>query len=125
MPKRIQRKRTAGWRMPDNTTYVGRPSRYGNPYTLGRVGNTHRWTGWFVGDARNDTADYGDFPTRELAAARAVDLYREDSWSWSPETIDEIRRDLAGKNLACWCPIDQPCHVDVLLEVANPRALAV
>lgn len=31
-PKRIQRKRTKGWRMPENTIYVGRPSVYGNPY---------------------------------------------------------------------------------------------
>jgi Domain of unknown function (DUF4326) len=31
-----------------------------------------------------------------------------------------LRRDLAGKDLACWCPLDQPCHADVLLELANP-----
>ncbi|HEY8881900.1 MAG TPA: DUF4326 domain-containing protein [Dermatophilaceae bacterium] len=31
----------------------------------------------------------------------------------------EIRADLAGKDLACWCPLDQPCHADVLLELAN------
>jgi len=31
-PKRIQRKRTKGWRMPDNTVYVGRPSKWGNPF---------------------------------------------------------------------------------------------
>ncbi len=29
------------------------------------------------------------------------------------------RRDLRGKNLCCWCPLDAPCHADVLLEVAN------
>jgi hypothetical protein len=27
--------------------------------------------------------------------------------------------ELRGKNLACWCPLDQPCHADVLLEIAN------
>lgn len=26
---------------------------------------------------------------------------------------------LGGKNLACWCALDAPCHVDVLLEMAN------
>lgn len=26
---------------------------------------------------------------------------------------------LRGKDLACWCPLDQPCHADVLLELAN------
>jgi hypothetical protein len=30
---------------------------------------------------------------------------------------------LRGKNLACWCPLDQPCHADVLLELANAPAL--
>ena len=34
-------------------------------------------------------------------------------------TIDEVRRELSGKNLACWCPLNEPCHADVLLEVAN------
>lgn len=28
-------------------------------------------------------------------------------------------KDLRGKNLACWCALDQPCHADVLLEIAN------
>jgi hypothetical protein len=32
MNKRIQRKRVRGWRMPPNTVYVGRPTRWGNPY---------------------------------------------------------------------------------------------
>lgn len=34
MPKRIQRRRTAGWRMPENTVYVGRPTKWGNPYKI-------------------------------------------------------------------------------------------
>ena len=34
-------------------------------------------------------------------------------------TLDDIRSELRGKNLACWCPLDQPCHADVLLELAN------
>jgi hypothetical protein len=31
--------------------------------------------------------------------------------------------ELRGKNLACWCKPDQPCHADVLLELANDPAL--
>ena len=27
--------------------------------------------------------------------------------------------ELRGKNLACWCSLDQECHADVLLELAN------
>ena len=26
---------------------------------------------------------------------------------------------LRHKNLACWCPLDKPCHADVLLELVN------
>jgi hypothetical protein len=37
-----------------------------------------------------------------------------------PEMIRCARKDLRGFNLACWCPLDEPCHADVLLEVANP-----
>lgn len=34
-------------------------------------------------------------------------------------TVDDVRAELAGRDLACWCPLDQPCHADVLLELAN------
>jgi hypothetical protein len=36
-----------------------------------------------------------------------------------PFTTAIIRRELAGRSLACVCPIGQPCHADVLLAVAN------
>lgn len=44
--------------------------------------------------------------------------------AWIAERIgypsdDEIRAALRGRDLACWCPLDQPCHADVLLEIAN------
>ena len=37
LPKRIQRKRTKGWRMPDRrrAVYVGRPTQWGNPFKSG------------------------------------------------------------------------------------------
>jgi hypothetical protein len=35
-----------------------------------------------------------------------------------PFTVEDVRRELRGKNLACWCK-EGPCHADVLLEVAN------
>lgn len=34
-------------------------------------------------------------------------------------TVEDARRELAGRDLACWCPLDQPCHADVLLSLAN------
>lgn len=36
-----------------------------------------------------------------------------------PFTVDDVRRELRGKNLACWCAPGAPCHADVLLEIAN------
>lgn len=86
---RIQRRRTAGWRMPPNTVYVGRPSRWGNP-----------------------------IPVINGDRATAVAAYR--AWlATQPHLITAARQHLAGKNLTCWCPLDQPCHADELLHVAN------
>ena len=91
-PKRIQRKRTKGWKMPEGAVYVGRPSRFGNPY---------------------DAALFGG--SREAV----VSLF----WKYlqHPNGADMLNaiKALRGKDLACWCPLDQPCHADVLLELAN------
>lgn len=121
MPKRIQRQRTKGWRMPENTVYVGRPGKWGNPYTVGQVGDMRRWTGWFVGEHGDVTADHGQYPVQADAIAKAVEMYRLHTGPMGNHELDvaEVRRELAGKNLACWCPLDQPCHADVLLEIAN------
>ncbi len=91
-PVRIQRRRTRGWRMPDYTVYVGRPSKWGDPW---------------------ETAD-----EYRLWLCR-LDL------GWKPFRRSRILHDmceLRGLNLACWCPLDQPCHADVLLELANKEA---
>ncbi|HZL05925.1 MAG TPA: DUF4326 domain-containing protein, partial [Coriobacteriia bacterium] len=33
--------------------------------------------------------------------------------------LEDVRAALAGRDLACWCPLTDPCHADVLLEIAN------
>ena len=87
-PVRIQRKRTRGWRAPANTVYVGRGSRWGNPYKIGTC---------LIGNAEMAVAAYAaNLPLGDL-----------------------FTRDLRGKNLMCWCALDQPCHADVLLRIAN------
>jgi hypothetical protein len=92
VPRRIQRKRTRGWKMPQNTVYVGRPTKWGNPFSVG---------------------DYG----RE----QAVEMFRgyighpNSPLEFEPDDIYELR----GKNLACWCREGEVCHADVLLELAN------
>jgi len=96
MPKRIQRKRTKGWKMPANTIYVGRPTRWGNPYVIG-----------------NEKDPY----THEIIkdAKQAVELYKEYIESVlyvNPAYLEELR----GKNLACWCKLEDLCHVDIILQ---------
>lgn len=95
-PKRIQRKRTKGWKMPPNTVYVGRPTKWGNPFKQEGV-----WS-----------------------RQEVVDQYRAlllELWAGKTHGPDAIRYQLGGKNLACFCPLDKPCHADVLLEIANSR----
>jgi hypothetical protein len=103
--KRIQRKRAKGWRMPDGAVYVGRPGRYGNPFAVGEQKWVHRDT---------DGAALIITPT---TAQDAVDSFRE-YYANNPLMRSGVK-ELAGKDLACWCPTDQPCHADVLLEWAN------
>lgn len=124
-PRRIQMTRQRPWRAdhPD-AVIVARPSKWGNAFRIVRAGSCH------VGPAvrsqwRNGPhwhvvwPDGGSwcFPTREEAARRAVELYQVDA-RVAPVT-ETIRVQLAGRDLACWCPPDQPCHADVLLELAN------
>jgi Domain of unknown function (DUF4326) len=105
--ERIQRRRTRGWRMPTGAVYVGRGSQWGNPW---RVGST-TWT-----------IDPGGLINRQphppLTDVQAVASFRNSVLA-DPERIAYIRAELAGRDLACWCPLDQPCHADVLLEVAR------
>lgn len=98
-PIRIQRKRTKGWKMPENTVYVGRPTMWGNPFVVG-------------GNSRNS------FAPVPANAAMAVSWFRADLAKLLkkyPHALSTLR----GKNLACWCPLGSPCHADVLLELAN------
>jgi hypothetical protein len=132
-PKRIQRQRTQGWRMPEGAVYVGRPTLWGNPFAIEQVKGWPRWAGsapWHVvaKDGRTWEPDddrrpimgraAADRHRRHLAARKAVDLYREALRIFEPD--EEFWTAIEGRDLACWCPLDQPCHADVLLEIANP-----
>lgn len=108
-PRRVQRKRAAGWRMPANTVYVGRPTMWGNPFTVGKPGipdaaeAVRRFSGAVVGFWTG-----GDY-YRPVAHPDSV----------IGRIIREAPIQLRGRHLACWCALDQPCHADVLLELAN------
>ena len=128
---RIQRKRVKGWRMPENTISVTRPSVWGNPF--------------FINDGFIcfKTSKTGYLPLKEVIGwdktsvmQIIIDAYRQwingENWikpfyDWDKRytgpqpnapTLQEIKS-LKGKNLACFCPIGSPCHADVLLQIAN------
>lgn len=87
--KRIQRKRVKGWRMPEGAKYVGRPTRWGNPYTFcAPITLVIQYRAWLLNMRENE-----------------------------PERFKELIEPLRGKDLACWCPLNQPCHADVLIEL--------
>lgn len=82
--------------MPANTVRVSRPGPWGNPYRIGDV----------------DPASGKPIPDR----ATAVRLYEQHL---TPALRARIRAELKGKNLGCWCPLDGPCHADLMLRIAN------
>ncbi|MBA4016834.1 MAG: hypothetical protein C0483_06585 [Pirellula sp.] len=93
MPKRLQQKRTKGWRKPPGAVVISRPSKWGNPFKI---------------DAETERAE-------------VVRLFRE--WIRGDDPRAKQMRaeigELRGKDLLCFCPTPGPCHGDVLLEIAN------
>jgi Domain of unknown function (DUF4326) len=115
MPKRIQRLRIKGWRMSEGAIYVGRPSKWGNPYTASSAMETgykdgHKMAVWAFRQWLAGTPAWGD----ERDERRTVILAR----------LAELR----GRDLCCWCPLIDargnpfPCHADILLSLANEGA---
>jgi hypothetical protein len=94
-PRRIQRKATKGWRLPPNTIYVGRGSKWGNPFPF----------------------DHQAYLGKAWALA-AYDHWLHTSFKGAT-LLREHLHELEGKNLSCWCGQDEPCHADVLLELVN------
>jgi hypothetical protein len=106
MPKRIQLSRRLGWRMPENAVKVDRSTKWGNPFVVGKDGT------------RDDCVElHRILLTRGFACltCKAEIDAQLDYRSYVASHINQLR----GHDLACWCPLDQPCHADVLLELAN------
>ena len=118
--------------MPPNTVYVGRPTKYGNPFKL--IGDmiycdaSHRrkilsqWVIW----------DHDNLYNEKNGNKKVVELYRQ--WLLGELPIENYLgneivvplsskkidlSDLKGKNLACWCPLNKPCHTDILIELCE------
>jgi hypothetical protein len=103
MPTVVQLSRAKGWRKPDGVVTVARPTRWGNPFAVGKPTPT---------------------PEGEVTPAdraEAVDLFL--AWvvgddpraAWIREHVHELK----GRTLACWCPQPGPCHAVVLAEMAE------
>lgn len=59
-------------------------------------------------------------PHVPLTAARAVECFRRALRMGMLRVMTyDVRHELRGKDLACWCKPGAPCHADVLLEIAN------
>ena len=105
-PKRIQLKRTKGWRKPEGAVSVARPSKWGNPYKVGTL----------LEDGNRMT------PYQAVVLFHMEITVKLDDGDDGATIAEEIRADLAGKDLGCYCSLTAPCHADVLLEIANAGA---
>lgn len=94
-PKRIVRQAHKGWRLPPDTVYVGRGSKWGNPFPFAH--QAYLGKAW----ARDAYAHWLTTTMKGMALLRAH--------------LHELR----GKHLACWCKAGEPCHADVLIALAN------
>lgn len=103
--------------MPAGAVYVGRPTKWGNPFLPARC----REAGYQGTDLEIK---------QRCVAAYSAWLIAPDGWlNWQGEEAERRKAAildnlaaLRGKDLACWCPLDKPCHADVLLELANEGA---
>lgn len=137
MPDRIQRRMSAGWRAPLDTegrppVYVGRAGKGGRS---GRWGNPIRLSDVSAQYPSLDSRQVATLVVRDFETLARQGYLRLPSWMFEDGTrapleltypsVEEIRAELGGRNLMCWCPIDDaygnrhPCHADVLLRLAN------
>lgn len=111
MPKRVQLKRTAGYRKPAGAVVITRPGLYGNPYPVGmRLGD-------MPFEVVRQSGLWGLRPNIKINGAMAVALFRAHLELY-PEAA-KLARNLRGRDVACWCELSKPCHGDVWLEYAN------
>ena len=117
-PRRIQRKRAAGWRLPEGAVCVTRPGKWGNPFQkdepIARDGNLWPYAA-------------GLFPPGSTAGFTSIrlltqaDVVTAHGWWFieQPALMLAVEEELGGKDLACWCRRGAPCHADMLLAAAN------
>lgn len=91
---KVYNRRARGAAEAARAVYIGRPTKWGNPFQIGPDG------------------------TREEVIAKFEAALRAN-----PALMEAARRELRGRSLACWCaPL--PCHGDVLMKIANEEPTA-
>ena len=118
--------------MPENTVYVGRPTKWGNPfrdfgdmvyiYSL----NRRYLDPWIYLSMQGEFGTAAEMYQDCVLNNAMVWLYCDDldpisqgHWFGYFSEISNHINELKGKDLACWCSLDKPCHADVLLKLAN------
>jgi hypothetical protein len=112
--------------MPAGAVYVGRPTMWGNPFE-GGIGAASAFYYWLTGRGMiyiptfcSECGCNGVITGAGLAVQLTQNMY--DEWSQMHDAklaiLGHINK-LRGADLACWCDLDQPCHADALLELAN------
>ena len=128
-PKRIQRQRTKGWKMPPNTVSVCRPHTLGNPFVVGEP------SGYMFKDNGDPTPMIASLtleqcvemfdelsrgvltPEMHPRGHQWLERFRKRTGFISP--TEYLRSQLRGKNVACYCNLDAQCHGDIILRIAN------
>lgn len=128
MPTRVQRKRQRGWTAPLDAQgrkpiYVGRPTIYGNPIRVDREPGSGLWIVHLPEADGVKPRQFGDYQFKRQALQVAVDAFRAALRTpGGAEQAELFAAKLHGRDLMCWCPLDEPCHADVLLAVARGEA---
>lgn len=120
-PIRVQLSRAKDWRMPPNTARVARPGLWGNPFQVGVV-DAVTCVAFFENAIHGgwNPATGAHLPDDLFNIAYEVHCAWVKRWRQRVGCLPiEAVAELRGKNLACWCKLDAPCHADVLLRLAN------
>lgn len=108
-PRRIQRRRVKGWRLPEGARIVDRTSRFGNPFTVvDATAEGYTAPQWVCVELHAEWLD-GEGPAVYVVKGRRFDR------NWVLNHLHELR----GRDLACPCPPGTPCHADTLIAWAN------
>jgi hypothetical protein len=123
---RIQRQRIKGWRKPENTVYVGRGSKWGNPFVVGEPSGVFKKGEGFSGAAETLIPALTLDQCLEFYCDVVEGYLKPEMYPAGHAFSARFRPHaelcvLRGKNLMCWCPLDKPCHADILLKLANPK----